>query len=986
MFSLLLRCALVGFTFLLSSYNCLFASSWSLLLENKGQMTDQFLTPVPFVYYKSSAPGLDVYVTEKGLTYVFLEFEKEEGDSEHEEGKSYKWQRVDLNLKNANIDIANIARNNPAPGDLRYYHPHCAEGITGVREYESITVHNVYPDIDWLLEVKNGILKYSFIVKPGGDYKNIQLQYQGAGLPRLINNNQIQIATDKHTLTEGELVCFYNKNDSYINSSYQLRTTQTNIIDDHNSNQTIASGQPSAIVTIELEEVDPTQTYIIDPPLEWATYYGGSGTDGPMSAASNSKGDIATAGYHYSAVFPVYEKVGAYNQGVAGSNIDPFILMFNEQGERVWATYFGGSLNDEAWTIAFDKRDNLIVGGYTISGNFPLKDGDSYFKDDAPPPFSQHGFLAKFDSIGKLLWSTYIGGSDYDVVESVAIDVENNIVLTGHTKSTDLPFTNAPGVAQPQIAGLQDVFVMKFNECGEGVWATYFGGDSTDVSGGITTRANGNILVTGHTFSSNFTTQSSGGYIDNSYSANEEGYIFELTPNGALVWSTFIGGVGRDEPNTLAFDLSGNLYLAGISTTFTGFPVLDAGGYYRDAPDARDAFILKFDENNVQTWGTFLGGFDQERIECDRNIAVDNDNNLVIAIKTLSDDMDTVKPADDMYYDNNLDMFRANDHFIARFDPATNQTWGTYFGGDGDSKRESVVITPDNNLILVGEWNGGGFDASLPITKFGSAYIDSTQNGDDDIFIARFNLSDTKLEFPLIDKDIVFDTIICTRDSFNLQAPGLGSYVWSTGDSAQNISVFVQGDTTYTVVNVCLFNSIDNGTYTFNLPDTLPTVSNDTSICEGEALMISSAGGDSYSWNTGETDAQINIAFIQDTTYTVIVAYANSMCLDTLSVSISALADSLCKDSILIEMLEYFIPNALSLQSNNNRFPIIYEGIPSIYNLKIYNTKGALVFESDNPAVSWLGLVNGKTAVNGVYVYSLSINDQFYTGNITVLN
>ncbi|RME14791.1 MAG: hypothetical protein D6799_06735, partial [Bacteroidetes bacterium] len=191
-------------------------------LENRGQMMDMKGNPVPFVLFKTEAPGVNIWITEKGLTIQTLKIE-EEGererkrehkgrengmDKEEEEIKVY-WERVDVELKGAVIKKENIVREGAVQGHFNYFYPHCPDGIYGVKEYERIRIKEVYPKIDWVLyRTKEGGFKYDFIVHAGGDYRNIELVYKSRKPIQINRGGEIEVYTAYGDMKEQKPVSY----------------------------------------------------------------------------------------------------------------------------------------------------------------------------------------------------------------------------------------------------------------------------------------------------------------------------------------------------------------------------------------------------------------------------------------------------------------------------------------------------------------------------------------------------------------------------------------------------------------------------------------------------------------------------------------------------------------------------------------------------------------------------------------------------------
>ena len=137
-------------------------------LENKGQMMDTEGKPVPFVLFKAEASGMNVYITEKGLTYVFVKIEEDKKEEERElEKKKDKHQElmlpgeqeekpkaemawINVNLKGSTIKRENIIKEEQSAEHFNYFYGHCPEGIYDVYQYKKLTIKNVYPNIDWV--------------------------------------------------------------------------------------------------------------------------------------------------------------------------------------------------------------------------------------------------------------------------------------------------------------------------------------------------------------------------------------------------------------------------------------------------------------------------------------------------------------------------------------------------------------------------------------------------------------------------------------------------------------------------------------------------------------------------------------------------------------------------------------------------------------------------------------------------------------------
>jgi hypothetical protein len=201
--------------------------------------------------------------------------------------------------------------------------------------------------------------------------------------------------------------------------------------------------------------------------LVYSTYLGGSGTDYGSAIAVDSLGNAYVTGYASSIDFPTQNPVQASNHGAP----DAFVAELNATGSAlVYSTYLGGSSPDQGRAIAVDSLGNAYVTGYTNSTDFPTRN---------PVQASNHGapdaFVTELNATGSaLVYSTYLGGNNYDGGYGIAVDSLGNAYVTGQVYSTDFP-TQKP--LQPSNHGSYDAFVAKITPS-TGPTSGDFDGDS----------------------------------------------------------------------------------------------------------------------------------------------------------------------------------------------------------------------------------------------------------------------------------------------------------------------------------------------------------------------------------------------------------------------------------------------------------------------------------------------------------------------------
>jgi len=295
--------------------------------------------------------------------------------------------------------------------------------------------------------------------------------------------------------------------------------------------------------------------------LVYSTYLGGSSEEAGYGIALDSEGSAYVTGSTWSTDFPAQNPIQRSNAG----DRDVFIAKLNSSGSAlVYSTYLGGSDLDDGYGIAVDSAGAAYVAGETASNDFPTQNpiqGTNAGPSDV--------FIAKLNSSGSaLVYSTYLGGSDWDHGLCIAVDSEGAAYVTGETVSTDFPAQNP---IQGTNAGWDDVFIAKLNSSGSAlVYSTYLGGSDWDYGLCIAVDSEGAAYVTGSTSSADFPVQNP---IQGTNAGKSDAFIAKLNSSGsALVYSTYLGGSDSDDGYGIAVDSEGAAYVTG-STWSADFPV-----------------------------------------------------------------------------------------------------------------------------------------------------------------------------------------------------------------------------------------------------------------------------------------------------------------------------------------------------------------------------------------------------------------------------
>ena len=341
--------------------------------------------------------------------------------------------------------------------------------------------------------------------------------------------------------------------------------------------------------------------------LAYATFLGGNQGEGGGGIGVDAAGNAAISGNTNSTNFPVTP--GAFQPTYGGHRPfyqlfsgDVFVSKINATGSAlIFSTYLGGSGDEtsssNASGTAMDAVGNVYVSGATDSTDFPVTPGafQTTYGGDSSPIQKGDAFVAKFNPVGVITYSTYLGGADYEAAHDIKSDATGNAYVTGMTESVNFPVT--PGVYQSVNNGGQDGFVTKLNPLGSSlVYSTYFGGLSVDIPNSIALDATNGVYIAGNTAGSFF--PPSPGCVSLPYKGNYDVFVASLNATAtARPFFTYLGSSGNDGDADVALDANGYVYVGGtVVTTPNDFPTTP-GAYQTTSNGDGEPFIAKFDTN-----------------------------------------------------------------------------------------------------------------------------------------------------------------------------------------------------------------------------------------------------------------------------------------------------------------------------------------------------------------------------------------------------
>ena len=310
----------------------------------------------------------------------------------------------------------------------------------------------------------------------------------------------------------------------------------------------------------------------------WASSFGGNGFDYANDITTDSFGNVLLTG----AMFGSEITVGS--DSLISNAFGMFVAKFNQSGYPIWARTAGESSYDEGLGISCDQSGNIFVAGrFTTTITF-----DSVTLNNSGNTSYSDLFLVKYTPSGNVIWVRTADGQTVDLAYDVDIDPDGNAVMTGSFSSGTLTIDSV--ILVNSNPGYADIFVAKYDNAGDLLWARSAGGISDDHGLSTSIDLIGNIYITG------FFASSTCNFGQTSLTKSNESvfnfYLVKYDTNGYVIWAKSAEETGNSKGNSVATDLFGNLFVTGY---FSG-PTINF-----------DSHILLNDTNSVSMFVTKIG-------------------------------------------------------------------------------------------------------------------------------------------------------------------------------------------------------------------------------------------------------------------------------------------------------------------------------------------------------------------------------------------
>ncbi|MDC0671124.1 SBBP repeat-containing protein [Nannocystis sp. ncelm1] len=365
--------------------------------------------------------------------------------------------------------------------------------------------------------------------------------------------------------------------------------------------------------------------------------------------------------------------------------------------DREWGTYYGGSSGESAPGVVFDSWGNLIVVGSTSSTAGIATSGgfDTVYNG------SVDAFISQWDQAGSPVWGTYYGGSADDIFLDAVVNDDDEIYAVGYTKSTS---GIARGSAhQTSLSGINDAMLVKFDNAGDPLWATYYGGPGVEVGNSgndpaVCVGGDGSVFLVGSTTSTSQIATT--GSHQPSKSGTTDAFIVKFSSAGVRSWATYYGGTdGHTIATGCAVDSAGNVLVGGETAATNG---IAWGGHDNSFNGgASDGFVVKFNASGVRQWATYYGGSEADTISA---VSLAPSDSLVIAGVSESTNFIATSGTHDWTHNG------GKDGFIAKLNAAGMRQWGTFLGTAADDSFFDVDVSPSGVVYVVGQTSFPGLE------------------------------------------------------------------------------------------------------------------------------------------------------------------------------------------------------------------------------------------------------------------------------------
>lgn len=666
-----------------------FSSTASTIIENKGQIKQANGSTEEILFYTEIEGGYAYFLNDR-IAFVLNKSKEKQTYNGILIGSKIDQFRYDFKIM-TNAKML-LETGMPAKEKINFY---TNNKHYSVSQYNKITYKNsaTGTSIVFYNHPDKGLKYDIFFDHPKGKEVGFSFEIIGTEAKKNVNTftkkEEIKIFTPLGNVTEG----FPRVYADVIENKKIKRTEQT-------LNLSIEKN----IIRYSVKTPEACNSIVIDP---WASFAGGNDVDECFGVDGDSQGNVYISGYTLSPNFP--STPGAFQTSL-NANYDAYIFKFDSFGQRIWATYYGGSLNDYGYRLKVSPSGKPTLSGYTYSSDLFVSASGVFSSTFSG---SVDAFITQFDANGNFLWGTFMGGTGGDFAIAMDMDKLGYIALAGFTSSNDLPLS--VGAWQATFGGALDCFLAKFDSTGNRIWTTFVGGTNSEDAHAVKFDLAGNIIIAGDTYSTNFPI--SAGAYQNFLIGGGDSFVAKFNSAGNNTWATYLGGTGNEDIEGLTCDINNNIYFTGYSTS-TDLPTT-ASAFQTTMAGVRDATIGSFKSTGNLRWLTYVGG---AAWDMGRGIIANINNKITICGETNSTDYPIVGSIYNTFNSGTADLI------YMTLDTAGTVELSNLSGGTNADYAHSICEVTTNKIVI----SGSTYSSDFPVT---SGVFQTVKDADVDAFV-----------------------------------------------------------------------------------------------------------------------------------------------------------------------------------------------------------------------------------------------------------
>jgi uncharacterized protein (TIGR03437 family) len=573
----------------------------------------------------------------------------------------------------------------------------------GVPTFARVRYEQVLPGIDLEYYGQGRTLEFDFLVAPFSDPSRINLRYDGARRIRL-DRGDLVIETETGELRQ-------HRPRAYQHTASGRREVAAEWV----------LGPTGA--AFRLGSYDRSLPLVIDPAVNYSTYFGGGKADAITAMAVDAEGWVYLTGTTSSVDFPGTAITPATgSQHAFFAKLHPALTGADSLG---FCTWFGGNGIDTPTAIAVDRKGVVYIAGHTTSTNFPVTSTAAQSNTTGATDL----FLTKLGVFGdSLVYSTILGGAGNETAGGLAINSEEVAYLSGSTASKDFPVT--ANAMQKSLRGASDAVVARIDTTLDGskslTYSSYFGGAGDDSAAALALETDEIVWIGGTSASADFP---KAGRFVTEYPGVASGFLSRLDVSGTVgnaLYSTLLGaGGGKSEVRAVAVDGMGRAGAAGV-TEASGFPTstLALRRTYAGGGDAFLTVVNPVATGDAIVYSTLLGGTGRDVANA---IAVDPQGNFWVTGSTESSAFPASTDAFQTFGGNVAFLTGINPHKVG----VAGLLYSTAIGGKNETAGLTVISDRLGNPYVAGRTTSADF-------PLGARRYQDVPAGTDDGFLTVF--------------------------------------------------------------------------------------------------------------------------------------------------------------------------------------------------------------------------------------------------------